>query len=131
MTDIDHFKNFNDTYGHQTGDVVIVRYAQLMKDAIRLDVDIPCRYGGEEFITIAPNTGRDEAMIMAERLRKMVESEDLPGPDGEVLKVTCSVGVSTYPHDSTDKKDLIAKADKALYNSKENGRNRSSHYSDI
>ncbi len=131
MTDVDHFKKFNDTYGHQTGDRVLIRVAQVMREAIRKEIDIPCRYGGEEFSVIAPNTGRDDAMVMAERLRRMIEAETLEGPGGEPLRITISLGVATFPGDTRDKKELIRMADRALYFSKEGGRNRATHYADV
>lgn len=130
MFDIDHFKNFNDTYGHQTGDDVLVGVAGILKKAVRQEVDVPARYGGEEFTVIAPETDGDEAMIVAERIRKAVEAAEFPGPEGKVLKVKVSLGVSVFPTHSTEKMDLIRKADTALYFSKENGRNCSTLYSE-
>jgi len=131
MTDIDHFKKFNDTYGHQIGDMVLIKVADIMRETIRNEIDIACRYGGEEFTVIAPETGIDEARRMAERIRSAVESAELRGPLGQSLRITISIGISTYPDDSMEKKDLIVKADTALYFSKENGRNRASHFADM
>ncbi len=131
MTDIDHFKKFNDTYGHQIGDMVLIKVADIMRETIRNEIDIACRYGGEEFAVIAPQTGTDDARLMAERLRAAIEKTVLPGPGGRELKVTISLGISTYPIDTKDKKELIMKADAALYYSKEHGRNRLTHFSDI
>lgn len=131
MTDIDHFKKFNDTYGHQVGDMVLIKVADIMRETIRNEVDIACRYGGEEFAVIAPETGVEEARRMAERIRVAVEGADLKGPMGQTLKITISLGISTYPDNAKEKKDLIVKADTALYYSKENGRNRASHFGDL
>ncbi len=131
MTDIDHFKKFNDTYGHQVGDMVLIKVADIIRETIRNEVDIPCRYGGEEFAIIAPQTGFEDAKRMAERIRGAVEAADLAGPGGKTLKITISLGVATYPINTKEKKDLILKADSALYYSKKNGRNMASHFSQI
>ncbi|MBF0216236.1 MAG: diguanylate cyclase [Candidatus Omnitrophica bacterium] len=122
MSDIDHFKKFNDTYGHQMGDLVLMETAKLFRTNVR-DVDIAARYGGEEFAIVMPETGKDEAFKMAEKLRKAVEAHDYPSQKG-TLKVTVSLGVSTYPFDSTDKDELIKFADQALYRAKDGGRNQ-------
>lgn len=131
MTDIDHFKKFNDTYGHQVGDMVLIKVADIIRETIRNEVDIPCRYGGEEFAIIAPQTGFEDAKKMAERIRTAVESAKLQGPGGKLLQITISLGISTCPLNSKDKKDLILKADSALYYSKKNGRNRATHFSEV
>jgi diguanylate cyclase (GGDEF)-like protein len=131
MTDIDHFKKFNDTYGHQVGDMVLIKVADIIRETIRNEVDIPCRYGGEEFAIIAPQTGLEDAKRMAERIRSAVENAELAGPNGKSLKITLSLGISTYPVNSTEKKDLILKADSAMYHSKENGRNMATHFSEV
>lgn len=130
MTDVDHFKKFNDTYGHQVGDMVLIKVADIIRETIRNEVDIPCRYGGEEFAIIAPQTGIEDARRMAERIRSAVEKAELPGPGGKSLKITISLGIATYPINSKEKKDLILKADSALYHSKKNGRNMATHYSE-
>jgi len=127
--DIDHFKNFNDTHGHQQGDVILVHVAELIRQSVRLDLDIPARYGGEEFIVLLPETDSQGAFIVAERLRKNVENYEFPGENG-VLHVTMSLGISMYPQDATERLELIRLADTALYFSKENGRNRATIYSD-
>jgi len=130
MTDVDHFKSFNDTYGHQQGDIVLKYVAKLIKETVRQNVDVPCRYGGEEFAVIMPNTDSDGALTFAERLRKKVEEFPFPGQE-KPLHVTISIGVATAPDDADDKLDLIKKADMALYFSKENGRNRVTAWRDI
>ena len=130
MLDIDHFKKFNDTYGHQVGDMVLIKVADIIRDTIRGEIDIACRYGGEEFAIIAPQTGFEDAKKMAERIRSAVERANLSGPSGRELKITISLGISTYPINTKEKKELITKADSALYFSKQNGRNCSTHYSD-
>ncbi len=124
MIDIDNFKKFNDTYGHQTGDQVIQKVAQAIKDTIRIGIDIPCRYGGEELSVILPETRADESFQTAERIREKINSVAIPHSSGD-LKVTVSIGISSYPNDAHDKESLIKMADKALYVSKGNGKNQS------
>lgn len=123
MSDIDHFKKFNDTYGHQQGDLVLITVAKLFRLNSR-DVDIPCRYGGEEYAVILPETGPEEAVECAERLRKTVAEHDFPSLKGGTLKVNISLGVATFPLHAEDEEGLVKSADQALYFSKENGRNR-------
>lgn len=122
MSDIDHFKNFNDTYGHQEGDIVLMETAKIFRLNAR-EVDIAARYGGEEFAVILPETGIEEASAIAENLRQKVEAHDYPSKQGK-LKVTISLGVATFPVHAGDKLSLIEAADKALYRAKEGGRNR-------
>jgi diguanylate cyclase (GGDEF)-like protein len=123
ISDIDHFKKFNDTYGHQQGDIVLKEVARLMRDAFRR-MDIPARYGGEEFAVILPDTDVEKAVMVASRYRKRIETFDFPGQD-EPLHVTVSIGVAQYdPTRDFDRKDLIERADKALYRAKNSGRNK-------
>jgi diguanylate cyclase (GGDEF)-like protein len=124
MSDIDHFKKFNDTYGHQTGDLVLERTAKIFKASVRNKVDLVARYGGEEFIAVLPETDMKQAFVVAERLRRSVEAAEYISDKGEKLKVTISLGISTFPFHATEKIDLIKKADTALYYAKENGRNQ-------
>ncbi|MDD2716767.1 MAG: diguanylate cyclase [Candidatus Wallbacteria bacterium] len=126
MVDIDHFKNFNDKFGHQQGDIVLREVAGIIQATARA-TDIACRYGGEEFGVILPNTAAEQAMILAERLRKKVESYPFPGQDNP-LHVTISLGLAEYPKMAGDKGGLISHADIALYSSKSCGRNRTSLY---
>lgn len=129
LFDIDHFKKFNDTYGHQQGDIVLIEVAKLIKLAVRDTVDIPARYGGEEFAIILPETDAKGALLVAERLRKTVEAFDFPGQE-QALKVTISLGVATFPDHASVKSVLIKKADMALYECKNRGRNCSFIYDD-
>ncbi|MBF0410060.1 MAG: diguanylate cyclase [Candidatus Riflebacteria bacterium] len=122
MTDIDHFKKFNDTYGHQTGDLVLREVAKSVRSSIR-DTDIAARYGGEEFAIILPETDVDGACLFAERLRQKVEQSVFESSQGG-LKVTISLGVSSIPLNTAESAvEMIKFADEALYCAKHNGRN--------
>jgi diguanylate cyclase (GGDEF)-like protein len=122
VVDIDHFKKYNDTYGHLAGDEALRRLASVFTDSIRSS-DYAARYGGEEFIIILPETGTEQGVEAAERIRKKVAEERFGG-EGELIKVTISVGVSSYPEDGEDAESVIRNADAALYEAKELGRNR-------
>ncbi len=124
MIDIDNFKKFNDTYGHQVGDTVIQKVAQSIRETVRTGIDIPCRYGGEEMSVILPETRPEEAYHTAERLRERIAGIVVPHSSGD-LRITVSIGVASYPVHSHDRETLIKVADKALYASKGNGKNRS------
>jgi len=123
LFDIDFFKKFNDTYGHQTGDIVLKALASVVQRATR-ESDLSARYGGEEFALILYHTDGPAAYEAAERLRTMVESHEVQD-NGNVLRVTISLGVATFPHERVhDSKELVDYADQALYKAKDNGRNR-------
>ena len=123
LTDIDHFKRVNDTYGHPIGDLVLRGVARILRETAR-DTDIVARYGGEEFCVIMPETDAKGAKVIAERVRKEIEAATFETDQGP-LKVTLSLGIATYP-DSADKKQaLIDLADQCLYFAKEHGRNQS------
>ena len=124
MFDIDHFKSFNDSYGHLTGDQVLRLVGMTLKHAIK-GQDIAARYGGEEFAVVLPNTSLDQALTAAEQIRRAITAKELKKKStGEILgRVTISVGVSMLkPGDDTDA--LIERADACLYAAKRNGRNR-------
>lgn len=129
MIDIDHFKKINDTYGHQAGDEVIKQVARILKNCV-YETDFVARYGGEEFVIIMPRAQRDGSKRKAQYIRQMIENTKFKFGIIE-LKVTISIGIAYYPDDAIDKNDLIEKADKALYYSKENGRNRVTDYIEI
>ncbi len=127
MLDIDHFKRLNDTYGHQAGDKVLIEAAKIFRRMVR-STDIVGRYGGEEFCVLLPETPTKGAIAIADRLRKELESSSVYFSEIEI-KVTISIGVSTFPRDADDPTELIRKADLALYRSKEEGRNRVTSFS--
>jgi len=122
MCDIDNFKTFNDKYGHQTGDFVLVNVSRMLTECFRV-IDVVARYGGEEFAVILPETDISGSLIAAERLRLAIKNEKFTYNNLE-LKVSISIGISLFPDHANDSTLLIAAADKALYKSKENGRNR-------
>jgi diguanylate cyclase (GGDEF)-like protein len=115
--DIDHFKKINDTYGHEKGDFVLKELAKLVKNNLRKD-DIFGRWGGEEFLILLPHTSYEEALKVVEKLRKIIESHDFDG-----LKVTASFGV-TYVKKDDNEESLLQRADEALYEAKNSGRNQ-------
>jgi diguanylate cyclase (GGDEF)-like protein len=124
MIDIDHFKIYNDANGHPVGDMALEKIAWTLKTCTR-KCDFIARYGGEEFAVIVPETSKAVAVRIAERLRKAVQDAEFEGesvvPEG---RLTVSVGVAGYPEDGPGKRDLIARADRALYQAKQQGRNR-------
>lgn len=124
MFDVDHFKHYNDTNGHQGGDEVLVRIAELFREVGRRG-DIVARYGGEEFIVLLYGTTTDEACVYAEDVRQVIEIADFPGGRTQPLGcVTVSGGIATFPQDGTDVQTLIGSADRNLYQAKNRGRNR-------
>jgi len=124
MIDIDFFKRFNDTYGHDAGDYVLMYFADTLKFNVRED-DVVSRYGGEEFIVVLPRTDRRGAYRVAEKLRKKVEEMSLTAINNDnPPKITCSLGISVYPLHGNNIDKLIQSADKALYKAKNSGRNR-------
>jgi len=128
VSDIDHFKRFNDTYGHQAGDFVLAETARLLKESERLgNGDAAFRYGGEEFTMIFPETDVETAAALMEEYRQTVENTEFKYGD-QTLHITVSVGLSTCPRDAQSRVTLFEFADKALYESKEGGRNRVTVY---
>ncbi|NLB35446.1 MAG: GGDEF domain-containing protein, partial [Elusimicrobia bacterium] len=124
MLDIDHFKQFNDTYGHQQGDIALRAVSDILKNSVR-ETDIVCRYGGEEFAVILPETKLDKALAVAERIRSAAESNEIVLSDTVTGRVTLSLGVSEYPQDHIiSDKEFVELADAALYIAKNYGRNR-------
>lgn len=123
MIDIDYFKKFNDTFGHTCGDEVLIRVANIVMSCVR-HIDIAARYGGEEFSVILPGTLLEDALLVAERIRKTVE-QTVFDSDEKKLSVKISLGVTQFdPEKDKDNKDVVERADKALYISKTTGRNK-------
>jgi diguanylate cyclase (GGDEF)-like protein len=122
MVDIDWFKKLNDSYGHEVGNFVLRKLSGIIQRCIR-DVDVFARYGGEEFVVILPQTQRSEAVVIAERIRQQVEAEVFEARQYGKLKVTVSVGVSSYPENGKSQEELVSVADQALYQAKGEGKN--------
>ena len=127
IVDIDFFKKFNDTYGHQAGDAVLRQVAQTLKKNSRT-TDYVCRYGGEEMSIILPNTGAEEALNNANRICKAVAEKPFHLTPVDTANVTISLGVATFPDNAQTPQDLIEWADKGLYYAKEHGRNQVGRY---
>ena len=127
MFDIDHFKNVNDTYGHQAGDEVIRQTSKTLRRTIR-KTDVAGRYGGEEFAVLLVNTDKENSLILAERLRKRIEALTVQHED-QSIKFNISLGISELTQDIADHTQWLEQADQALYYSKENGRNQTTIYS--
>jgi diguanylate cyclase (GGDEF)-like protein len=123
MLDIDHFKHVNDTHGHKAGDVVLKGLSDLLMKQVRA-VDRVCRYGGEEFTVILPETDAAVAMQIAERMRAEVERQPFDIGGGKTIGITVSIGVATYPQHLDSPEEVIKAADVALYAAKRAGRNR-------
>jgi diguanylate cyclase (GGDEF)-like protein len=124
MLDIDDFKQFNDTFGHPQGDLVLREVAKVLRESSR-EIDEPARYGGEELAVALPGTDIEGAFRLAERVRNRIASLAIPRTDGPgTLNVTASLGVAALPASANDKDDLIAAADAALYQAKRSGKNR-------
>jgi diguanylate cyclase (GGDEF)-like protein len=126
MIDIDHFKKFNDTYGHQIGDQVLKTVTHVIKGQAR-EVDLVARYGGEEFMLVLPETGKKEAVLLAERIRLAVKKEKVSDGHKDIPHITISLGVSSYPENGSEKAELIDYVDKSLYRAKASGRDLVKH----
>lgn len=123
LIDLDHFKSINDTYGHDAGDEVLVEFSKRLRESLRI-IDIPCRFGGEEFVVVMPNTNYDGALAVAQRVLHVVGSENFVVHDGEdSMRVTASIGLSTaQPEDNAS--SLLKRVDECVYKAKDKGRNR-------
>jgi diguanylate cyclase (GGDEF)-like protein len=128
LMDVDHFKKFNDTYGHPEGDKVLVGVSRILQETVRDKADTVARYGGEEFAVILPETDGREALDLGERIRKNVENQLFEYEAKKVYRVTLSLGVSCFPQDARDKRLMVQCADQALYSAKKNGRNQVQRY---
>jgi diguanylate cyclase (GGDEF)-like protein len=123
LLDIDDFKRFNDSYGHQCGDMVLKQIAGLLKGSIR-NIDILARYGGEEFAVILPNSNTEQAVIAAERICQTIRSTPFSYGAAINAKVTVSIGVGTITSNQPDKSELVRKADSAMYAAKAKWKDR-------
>jgi len=124
MIDIDHFKKFNDVHGHLLGDSVLVELSSIFNSNVRT-TDFVSRYGGEEFVLTLPETDKGGALEIAERIRKSVEKHNFPHSlKAKTGKITVSTGISSYPEDASTIRNLMEKADKAMYMAKNGGRNK-------
>ena len=119
MIDIDKFKNINDTYGHDVGDIIIIALANEVKKDLR-PTDIFARFGGEEFVLMFPNTSLEEVIEISEKIRIRIE-QSIPH---EIIRYTISTGVAQFDLENDDVNDVIKRADNGLYKAKENGRNQ-------
>jgi diguanylate cyclase (GGDEF)-like protein len=130
--DIGFFKKYNDTYGHAEGDNCLRAVAQAIRDSVTRDDDFTARYGGEEFVAVLPNTDRNGAVVIAERILENIRDRNIPHEKNDAAScVTVSIGVFTGDvKDMPDSIHYIKLADKALYASKANGRNRITSYTD-
>ena len=127
LFDLDHFKRLNDTLGHRAGDMAIRRFGEILRAAVR-STDLACRYGGEEFAVLFPETAARSALAVADRVRRNVERE--PFAAERPFRVTVSAGVAdTHDLSGEDRHELLVRADKALYFAKDTGRNRARLYS--
>jgi diguanylate cyclase (GGDEF)-like protein len=124
MLDIDDFKSINDRFGHPVGDAILQGIVSEIRSEVRGDMDLLARYGGDEFALVLPETPVSEALLVAERVRRRVDERLFRMPDSrEVLRATVSIGLATYPDDATEKRNLVEKADAALYRAKHGGKN--------
>jgi diguanylate cyclase (GGDEF)-like protein len=125
IIDADKFKNYNDTYGHPQGDVLLQSVGKILKQASEQNSDYAARWGGEEFVIMLPNTDMEGGRIVAEKVRKEIEAAIILTEEGKETRITASIGVnSVIPDEDSTIADFVNKADQALYKAKETGRNR-------
>jgi len=124
LLDIDYFKSINDSFGHDAGDDVLREFATRIRKSIR-GIDLACRYGGEEFVVVMPETDLHVASLVAERLRRSIAGEPFAVSKGaRRIEVTISIGLTTLEHNGESVADVLKRADNALYRAKHEGRNR-------
>ena len=121
IIDIDHFKVYNDAFGHPAGDQLLIALSKILMESVR-EVDFVARYGGEEFAIVLPECNKEKAVVVAERLRKKVE--DFSNPNRDHYNLTVSAGIASFPTDGNEKEEILDKADQALYRAKREGRNK-------
>ena len=130
VMDVDHFKMFNDKYGHLSGDEVLKYFSSSLRLDLEDEENVPFRFGGDEFIVVFPGKTAAESYKLASRLQKNIKSRSCL-IKGRQLKITFSGGLASYPHDAKTPEDLLDKADKALYYSKNHGRGRTTKYGEM
>jgi diguanylate cyclase (GGDEF)-like protein len=123
MLDVDHFKSFNDTYGHEAGDIVLRSVADCLQHSVRNE-DIVCRYGGEEFVIILPEISKELALVRATAIRRNISKLHMQFKGETLRPITISIGLATYPVPASNVADLLRMADRALYEAKHAGRDR-------
>ncbi len=124
MLDLDHFKSFNDVYGHEMGDRILRQFAKTITTSMR-ETNLAARYGGEEFVVILPDTDTKSCILVAERIRKAVGNMKIASTTEKSLpQLTASIGVASFPAHGHTPEEVIQASDKALYESKRAGRNR-------
>ena len=123
MVDFDNFRKLNDTYGRQSGDRVLEKSAQIVRDKTRKS-DVCCRFAGEKFAIILPENDIEAASLLASKLRDHIATAPFIGSSEQVIKVTASIGVAEYQEEIESAYDFVKAADEALYSAKANGRNR-------
>ena len=125
LIDADHFKNYNDTYGHPQGDKALRMIAQILTQSPRRESDFSARWGGEEFVVLLPNTDSLGGLGIGKRICKNMEAAEIPCDNGDITKLTISIGLNTHmPKQGCSVDEFISRADKALYNAKNTGRNK-------
>lgn len=124
ICDIDFFKNYNDSLGHPQGDVCLIEVAKVMRAQLERNSDLVCRYGGEEFVAILPDTPLQDACALAEAIRRQVFETNIAVEEAEARRVSLSLGVATYVGQYKTEREMLEAADAALYKAKHNGRNR-------
>lgn len=129
MIDLDDLKYVNDTYGHQAGDSVLAFVGKVLVESLR-KIDVSARYGGDEFAIILPNTNKRGSLIVAQKIKNSIKNMPFKFK-GDEFNLTLSIGIATYPENAPDSETLVEKADKALYESKEQGKDKVVHYEDI
>jgi diguanylate cyclase (GGDEF)-like protein len=124
MLDIDDFKSINDRFGHPVGDAILQGIVAEIRNEVRGDMDLLARYGGDEFAVVLPETPLEEAVLVAERVRRRIDERLFRMPDSQqILRATVSIGLAAYPDDAAEKKALVELADAALYRAKRGGKN--------